>query len=140
MTIAFGRLIRRHRQLRGWSQADLADRVDGLSEFDIARMEWGDAGPARRAALESLAKALELPPRLLLMASGWYAAQNASPKVALDPSHVAIPPELTAEHLALIREELAGLQDVERELAAWLDDVFDRLDRAVRKNGPPFNG
>jgi transcriptional regulator with XRE-family HTH domain len=126
MTIAFGLLIRRFREAHGWSQADLASRVDGLLEFDIARIEWGDAPLASRTALESLAVALDLSPRMVLTASRWFAAQTAH----LDLSSPSALANLSAEQLALIRDELVGWHDVQRELEEWIDDIDDWLDHA----------
>jgi transcriptional regulator with XRE-family HTH domain len=129
MSIAFGRLIKRHRESQGWTRAELADRVGGLSEFEIARIEWGDGGPPTHTVLDALATALGVRPQLLLATSGWYAAQMEYAKVLSAQLQAPLAPELAAGMLAVIRTELTGLQDVEVELAAWLDDVYERIDQ-----------
>jgi transcriptional regulator with XRE-family HTH domain len=121
--ISFGRLIRRYREIQGWSQQELADRVDGLAEIDLARIERGDAVLPGRAVLDNLAEALELSPRLVLAASGWFAMHT-------DHFDFSDPAELPPAQLLMIYDELAGWQDLQRELLGWMDNVRESLDEA----------
>jgi transcriptional regulator with XRE-family HTH domain len=121
--ISFGRLIRRYREIQGWSQRELADRVDGLTEVDLARIEWGDTVLPGRAVLESLAFALNLSPRLMLAASGWFAMHT-------DHFDFSDPSELSPAQLVMIHDELTGWQDVQRELLGWMDDIHDCIHEA----------
>jgi transcriptional regulator with XRE-family HTH domain len=57
----FGRLVRRKRAERGWSQTDLA-RACGSSQMRLSRLETGRVPRPRHATLQALCRALGLPP------------------------------------------------------------------------------
>jgi tetratricopeptide (TPR) repeat protein/transcriptional regulator with XRE-family HTH domain len=56
----FGELVRRHRQLAGLSQEELAERA-GLSARAIAKLERGETTRPYRPTVNALAEALQLP-------------------------------------------------------------------------------
>jgi transcriptional regulator with XRE-family HTH domain len=60
-----GECIRRARQERGWTQAELAERA-GLSANYVARLERGELGPSLFVAFR-LAEALETQVEALIM-------------------------------------------------------------------------
>ena len=59
----FGSQVRFWRKERGWTQAELADRVD-LSADMVGRIERGSAGPSIES-IEKLAVVLDVQPALL---------------------------------------------------------------------------
>ena len=60
-----GRNVQRTRQVRGWTQAVLAQRV-GTSRIYIAQIEGGVAKTCSLPMLARVAKALRVPPARLL--------------------------------------------------------------------------
>ena len=76
-----GQTIRRRRLELGWTQEDLAMRVcaegDLCHQSDVSRIERGRVGLPRRARLERIAAALEVPLGELLARSGWAGADAA---------------------------------------------------------------
>ena len=58
MTVIRGRLIRKLRRARGWSQTDLAKRA-GVSQVQVSRIESGDRGPSLKV-LARIRRALEV--------------------------------------------------------------------------------
>lgn len=74
-----GCVIRRRRLELGWTQEQLAERISAEDEYirqsDISRIERGDIALPRRARLERIAAALDLPLGELLARSGWADAE-----------------------------------------------------------------
>ena len=66
---AFGVFLREHRQVLGWTQEQLAHRVQWTQER-ISRLENGKYGMPRLPALARLAAGLEMPPSEMLAAAG----------------------------------------------------------------------
>jgi transcriptional regulator with XRE-family HTH domain len=68
-----GPVIWRYRKMNGLTQQELADRID-VSRAHVARMEMGGAkgrSPSEKLA-RRIARALEMPPSLLLVPMGAY--------------------------------------------------------------------
>lgn len=61
----FGALLYHHRQRAGWTQEQLAERIDGLNAETISRYERGVREP-RFSRLLRIAHALEISPAALL--------------------------------------------------------------------------
>ena len=76
-----GEAIRARRLELGWSQEQLAARIndagDDCHQSDVSRLERGKVGLPRRARLERIAVALDLPLGELLARSGWANAEVA---------------------------------------------------------------
>lgn len=87
-----GDVIRRRRLQFGWSQEELAARAsagdDDVRQSDISRLELGKVGLPRRARLQRIAAALEMPLSELLIRSGWAvnAMSPAMPEPEFRPS------------------------------------------------------
>lgn len=73
-----GDVIRNRRMELGWTQEELADHVadlgDPIRQSDISRLERNETALPRRARLECIAEALDLPLGELLERSGWSGA------------------------------------------------------------------
>lgn len=63
----FGSQVRFHRQKLGWTQAELADRID-LSQDMVGRIERGSAGPSFDT-IERLVEVFAVDPALLFGAA-----------------------------------------------------------------------
>jgi len=59
-----GQNVKRRRERRGWTQAELASKI-GIHRISVARLEAGGKGPSW-ALLERLARALRVKPGRLL--------------------------------------------------------------------------
>lgn len=114
---AFGGLLRHFRKLRGWSQLELAFRVETTTRH-LSYVENGRSRPGRDLVLR-LAEALDLPLRLrnqLLMAAGLAAEFPARPlgSEVLGPYRAAIQKLIHAlePYPAFVIDALFNLQDV----------------------------
>lgn len=83
----FGAAIRRLRQERGWTQAELADRIGGkIAQGDVSALERGRVGLPHRARTERIAALFGLSLGEFLQLSGWNGADAAFPDpVRSDP-------------------------------------------------------
>src|SRR5690242_9251699 len=90
-----GDVIRRRRQQLGWSQEELAARASGpddeVRQSDISRLELGKVGLPRRARLQRIATALDMPLGELLARSGWAAAGSTRSVPAIDALNAPAP-------------------------------------------------
>lgn len=78
MANSLGELIHRRRLELGLTQEELADRVgDGVRQAEISRLEHDRVSLPRRARLEQIARALDIPLGVLLAGSGWTGAHEA---------------------------------------------------------------
>lgn len=86
-TPSFGALLRRFRLRAGLSQNALAKR-GGLDASAINRLERGERGQTRRAAVEALASALDLTPteRDELLAAGGHLPESLLRLGLADPT------------------------------------------------------
>ena len=57
MSKKLGKLVKDARTAKGWTQAQLAAKVDGLSAADVSKVERGEKEPAQ-AVVREMAKAL----------------------------------------------------------------------------------
>jgi transcriptional regulator with XRE-family HTH domain len=75
MPVTLGTIIRKRRLELGLTQEQLAERISAHGEFvrqsEISRIESGAVGLPRRARLERIAAALDVPLGELLAHSGW---------------------------------------------------------------------
>jgi transcriptional regulator with XRE-family HTH domain len=78
MDQTLGTVIRTRRMEMGWTQEDLAKRVDGgIRQSEISRLETGHVALPRHERLECIARALGLPVGELLELAGWDGANDA---------------------------------------------------------------
>ena len=141
-----GEAIRTRRRELGWSQEDLAERIDdGMRQADVSRLERGRVTLPRHQRLERIAAALGLSPGELLARSGWAGAEAAfaappsaeerpsSPSPRDEPTPVAPPPARPARspHLQMAIGRA-------HEPRAWSSDVLRRSAATLeRLNQPP---
>lgn len=125
--------LRKAREARGWSVANLAARA-GVSERTVTRLEASDA-PSRPDTVECVAKALGVPVAAIIGGPASSRRARRAPPAAPAPSAVppvvatfTLPPRTTLDSLALL-ESKAGLSEkplvdgVPRLLAKSLQDV-----------------
>ena len=146
MTATLGQVIRRRRMELGLTQEELAERVgDGVRQAEISRLERDRVTLPRRARLEQIAQALQLPLGVLLARSGWVGAEEAfepaatlaerdepepapeSGPATLAPAPADAPLEVSSPEPSLIREEMPHLTDAivrARELTRHTEDVI----------------
>ncbi len=114
----FGARVRALRQMRGWSQARLAEAVD-LSPNHVGVIERGEKAPTLDT-IDAIATALGTSPAQLLAdvqekgAAAWLAQMQAI-LVAVPPAH---------------RELVAGV------VGALVQHLSDRTDPAARQRAP----
>lgn len=90
-TMTFGQVIRQRRMELGLTQESLAARVgDNVRQADISRLERDYITMPRRSRLEALAQALDVSAGYLLMQSGWFQGDHASPEDMKPDSPAAI--------------------------------------------------
>ena len=78
MAQTLGSAIRTRRAELGWTQEDLAKRIDcGMRQSEISRLEIDRVTLPRRERLESISRALGLPLGELLERAGWIGANSA---------------------------------------------------------------
>src|SRR5688572_25380151 len=83
-----GQVIRTRRLELGLTQEELAERIgEGIRQAEVSRLEHDRVVLPRRARLERIASALDIPPGELLARSGWAGA-DAVPWTQRDPSSV----------------------------------------------------
>jgi len=117
-----GEIIRQRRTELGLTQEALAERIsDGLRQADISRLENDHVTLPRRARLEKIAKALELPVGQLLAHSGWTGAEA---QFSSEPGEVPAP--LPVE-LKALEETVAQVHDLVHEAETLLDDAKTRV-------------
>jgi len=102
---SLGETIRVRRVALGWTQEVLAARIGGeggiCHQSEVSRLERGRVGLPRRARLERIAAALDLPLGDLLARSGWAGAEAAFHSVDVvvpsreNPPPTASPPPVT---------------------------------------------
>jgi transcriptional regulator with XRE-family HTH domain len=72
-----GQVIRRRRKELGLTQEELAELIgSGVRQAEISRLEHDHVTLPRRARLEQIARALDIPMGVLLARSGWTGADN----------------------------------------------------------------
>ena len=117
-----GSVIRARRCELRLTQEELADRIGGgMRQSEISRLERDGVMLPRRARLEAIAAALQMPVGELLARSGWTGANTVIPPVAAaaTPAKSSSPASVaSARYSAPSRTEPAP---------AAVDDVFDRL-------------
>ena len=152
MTATLGSLIRQRRHELGLTQEQLAERVGhGVRQAEISRLERDRIALPRRARLEQIARALELPVGVLLARSGWAGADealNVAPRVAVPerregprtaasagPSPAAVARPGTSQVPCLV-EALSRAQDLTlrtREAIKHARETFERAQQVHRK-------
>lgn len=86
--VDFARLLKRLRDERGWSKADLAKRSD-LDPSSITRFEQGSRNPDRETILQvSDAMALPLVERDMLLAAAGYRSEIWDEPLLIELSHI----------------------------------------------------
>jgi transcriptional regulator with XRE-family HTH domain len=76
-TLTLGQAIRSRRTELALTQEELAERIgEGVRQAEVSRLERDRIGLPRRARLERIATALELPLGELLAQSGWAGAHT----------------------------------------------------------------
>jgi transcriptional regulator with XRE-family HTH domain len=122
MIKTLGQSIRERRIELGLTQEELAERIgDSVRQAEISRLERDHITLPRRARLEQIARALDIPIGVLLSHSGWAGAENIQVlTVASDPEAHKLKAEkrnlearnqaleAAVEHLAATTEELAA--------------------------------
>jgi transcriptional regulator with XRE-family HTH domain len=117
-----GEIIRQRRTELGYTQEALAERIsDGLRQADISRLENDHVTLPRRARLEKIAKALDLPVGLLLAQSGWTGAETEITAGQRDEP-TPLPTELEA-----LEKTVAQVHDLVHEAETLLDDAKTRV-------------
>jgi transcriptional regulator with XRE-family HTH domain len=152
-TPTLGATIRARRIELGWSQQELAERISGpdglVRQSEISRLELDKVGLPRRARLERIAMALELPLGELLVRSGWNGAaaavlprqDTAAPEPdrplpdsdAPTPPFPAAPPATTPEPpetVVRLRAALDRARDLRLRSASALDRARRTYDLA----------
>src|SRR5579872_5462852 len=56
----YGQLVRQRRQTRGWSQAEVVERIGTITRAQLSRIETGDNQPSP-LMLDKLGKLLDIP-------------------------------------------------------------------------------
>lgn len=162
---SLGEVIRRRRLEFGWSQEELAVRVsdagDDVRQSDISRLELGKVGLPRRARLERIAAALEMPLGELLARSGWAAGgpiAGFGPELAsgfdadlssfvpdqgreLAPNHFDAPaPSQAAGMSVRLQDAIAEARLTMARSAAAIERAREVYDFAVNPLGRQFRG
>lgn len=87
MTQTLGRAIRAHRIDKGWTQEELAKRVEGgMRQAEVSRLEIGRVTLPHHDRLEAIARALGVPVGELLEQAGWNGADDAFTSMAASPA------------------------------------------------------
>lgn len=143
-----GEAVRARRLALGWSQEELAARASGagleVRQSDISRLERGRVALPRRARLERIAAALDLPLGELLARSGWAGAAVAFAPPAATAVPSSTQPDLAADaaaatppHTADDRDLAGDPTDAARTSGGKVDDaadstLHDAMERARR--------
>jgi DNA-binding XRE family transcriptional regulator len=126
MNPSFGALVKHRRQMLGYSQAYLADRIRAEGQaIDVFLLERGDVTPSDRASLRALANALQWPVAMVEAATRMFNAQ-AGEGFASEQEMMGFAALPSAETML---EELEGLEQVHVVLEEWAMDLARRFDR-----------
>jgi transcriptional regulator with XRE-family HTH domain len=122
-----GNFVRERRQDLGLTQNQLAERVGyTVRQAEISRLERGRIALPHRDRLNHLAGALDVPISTLLIASGWFEPDPSQPAASVPVDRPSNPRSIIAE----LQDELAAVQDLEREMQVRtrrLQDILHRL-------------
>ena len=124
-----GSVIRARRCELRLTQEELADRIGGgMRQPEISRLERDGVMLPRRARLEAIAAALQMPVGELLARSGWTGANTVIPPVA-----AAATPAKSSSLASVEPARYSVPSRTESVPAAAVNDVFDRLHDARAK-------
>jgi transcriptional regulator with XRE-family HTH domain len=146
---SLGEFIRDRRKELGLTQEELAERIgEGVQQAEISRLERDRVGLPRRARLERIAVALQLPHSELLARTGWAGSESVSwapnNEHILEPSR---PPErsavpgtpLTLPGAGELLEAIAQARETSsrtRSLLAQSEKTYDLVCRSVTRAHP----
>ncbi len=109
---SLGQVIRRRRAELGLTQEELAERVGPtVRQAEISRLENDRVTLPRRARLQTIADALELPLGMLLERSGWSGAEQIFNGDGEEHDHVPAPIERDALSPALPSWSHRGIEE-----------------------------
>jgi transcriptional regulator with XRE-family HTH domain len=107
-----GSVVRARRKALGWTQEELANRVDGMDQAAISRIESGDQG-LRTETLFNLAEALKVPVYRL------FGGNDPTKQPKAQPLRAA-----------------AGATERGGQPATLTDSLFKTVERVVNEQGP----
>lgn len=120
-----GDVIRKRRLDLGLTQEELAERVgDSVRQPEISRLERNRITLPRRARLELIANALDLPLGLLLASSGWVGAEQLESGAGTLAAEKAQLEAVNAELQATI-EELWANREAYRDRTGQLKELVE---------------
>jgi transcriptional regulator with XRE-family HTH domain len=135
-TLTLGQAIRSRRTELALTQEELAERIgEGVRQAEVSRLERDRIGLPRRARLDRIATALELPLGELLARSGWAGADSFN---WTSQSHVMAPlatsqsgPELDAGQSTDLAatSQLSAIIEQARETINRTHDLLSRSDQ-----------
>ncbi len=121
-----GQVIRQQRHGLGLTQEELAERIgEGVRQAEISRLENDHITLPRRARLEQIADALELPVGVMLAHSGWTGAESISQSE-----------DRANGDNALLRAENSELETQNEEMRATIEELWatrEDLEAQARK-------
>jgi transcriptional regulator with XRE-family HTH domain len=137
MKPTLGKLIQGRRRELDLTQEELAERVgDGVRQSDISRLEHDKVALPRRARLERIASALDLPLGVLLVQSGWMGASaNVDPSNGdgEDSQSTDVPDGVSILVNAAEPASIPTLKKAMREVQALVKTAEFALDKAQEK-------
>jgi transcriptional regulator with XRE-family HTH domain len=138
-TLTLGQAIRSRRTELALTQEELAERIgEGVRQAEVSRLERDRIGLPRRARLERIATALELPLGELLARSGWAGADTFE---WTPHSHVIAPvakaqdsPELAVEQSTDLAatSQLSSMIEQARETINRTHELLSRSDQTYQ--------
>jgi transcriptional regulator with XRE-family HTH domain len=154
-TNALGEALRKYREMRGYTQAELGARAR-INPTHISRLENGRTSNPERSTLVALAKALDIDPEVLFAASSrvrWRTSESGVSDLGIAPRRVApLPSDAASRRLRHLESVityclaekperwssatleaargLARLVDADRTNADW-EDALDRIEETM---------
>jgi transcriptional regulator with XRE-family HTH domain len=144
-TLTLGQAIRSRRTELALTQEELAERIgEGVRQAEVSRLERDRIGLPRRARLERIATALELPLGELLARSGWAGADTvewaphshviapmAKAQNSPDPAIEQSTDLAATSHLSAMIEQARETINRTHELLSRSDQMYDLVCRSV---------
>jgi transcriptional regulator with XRE-family HTH domain len=139
MAATLGQLIRQRRMELGLTQEELAERLgEGVRQAEISRLERNGVALPRRARLEQIARALDVPLGVLLARSGWVGAQEAFAPAEEPPE----PVDIATEHPLAPKNDRPNLDEDVPQLSDAISrarEVAQRTEDTLRKARVTFD-